>query len=202
MILILTYQQQTAFENIVGKEEIARNKQFLLFPQCFLLNQKIEFLFVNIFDIISLFTAEMEEPKIGMWGKGLKSLLTKEEILHTGNSIFSFTLNVLYTLEVIFFFFLSLQVLWKFYKELKAKVASRETNLAKMFACELLHLALINLSPPDKILDWKAYADDKLNLAKMIQFVPNRFRKHSGKKTKCWPPEFDPFPHCFLKPFP
>ena len=27
------------FENIVGKEEIARNEQFLLFPQCFLLNQ-------------------------------------------------------------------------------------------------------------------------------------------------------------------
>ena len=35
-----THQQQTAFENIVGKEEIARNEQFLLFPQCFLLNQK------------------------------------------------------------------------------------------------------------------------------------------------------------------
>ena len=35
------HQQQTAFENIVGKEEIACNKQFLLFPQCFLLCQKI-----------------------------------------------------------------------------------------------------------------------------------------------------------------
>ena len=33
-----THQQQTAFENIVGKEEIARKEQFLLFPQCFLLN--------------------------------------------------------------------------------------------------------------------------------------------------------------------
>ena len=30
--------EQTAFENIVGKEEIARNEQFLLYPQCFLLN--------------------------------------------------------------------------------------------------------------------------------------------------------------------
>ena len=30
-----------SFENIVGKEEIARNEQFLLFPQCFLLNQII-----------------------------------------------------------------------------------------------------------------------------------------------------------------
>ena len=65
--VILTHQQQTAFENIVGKEEIARNKQFLLFPQCFLLNQKIVSPFVNksIFDIISLFAAELEEPIIG-----------------------------------------------------------------------------------------------------------------------------------------
>ena len=59
-------QQQTAFENIVGKEEIARNEQFLLFPQCFLLNQKIVSPFVNIFEVISLSAAELEESKIGM----------------------------------------------------------------------------------------------------------------------------------------
>ena len=35
------HQQQTAFENIVGQEEIAYNEQFLLFPQRFLLNQII-----------------------------------------------------------------------------------------------------------------------------------------------------------------
>ena len=52
-------------------EEIARNEQFLLFPQCFLLNQKIVSLFVNSFDIVSIFAAELEEPKIGMRGKGL-----------------------------------------------------------------------------------------------------------------------------------
>ena len=51
--------------------EIARNKQFLLFPQCFLLNQIIVSLFINIFDIISLFAAEFEEPKIGISGQGL-----------------------------------------------------------------------------------------------------------------------------------
>ena len=60
------HQQQTAFENILEKEEIARNEQFLLFPQCFLLNQKTVSPFVNIFDIISLFAAELEEPEIGM----------------------------------------------------------------------------------------------------------------------------------------
>ena len=39
----------TALENIVGKEEIARNEQFLHFPQCFLLKQKIVSPFVSIF---------------------------------------------------------------------------------------------------------------------------------------------------------
>ena len=68
-------QQQTAFENNVGKGEIARYEQFLLFPQYFLLNQIIESAFVHIFDIISLCAAEMEEPKLGISGKGLRSCL-------------------------------------------------------------------------------------------------------------------------------
>ena len=55
-ILILMHQQQKAFENIVGKE-IACDEQFLLFPQCFLLDLKIVSPIVNIFDIISLFDA-------------------------------------------------------------------------------------------------------------------------------------------------
>ena len=70
----LTQQQQTVFENIVGKGEIGRNEQFLLSPQCFLLNQIILSPFVHIFDIMSLFAAELEEPKIGISGKGLKHL--------------------------------------------------------------------------------------------------------------------------------
>ena len=49
------HQQQTGVENIVGKGEIARNKQFLLSPQCFLLGQKIISPFV---------AAELEDPKI------------------------------------------------------------------------------------------------------------------------------------------
>ena len=60
-----------AFENIVEKEEIAPNDQFLLFPQCFLHNQKILSPFVNFYDIISLFATESEGPKIGISGKGL-----------------------------------------------------------------------------------------------------------------------------------
>ena len=58
----------------MGKEEIACNEQFLLFPQCFLLNEKLASQFVNIYDIISLFTAESEKPKISMRGKGLNNM--------------------------------------------------------------------------------------------------------------------------------
>ena len=60
------HQQQIAFENMVGKGEIACNEQFLLFPQYFLLNQIIVSPCVHVFDIISLFAAELEDPKIGM----------------------------------------------------------------------------------------------------------------------------------------
>ena len=60
------HQQQTAFKNIVQKEEIARTEQFLLFQQCFLLNQVIVSPFIHIFDILFSFAAESEEPKIGI----------------------------------------------------------------------------------------------------------------------------------------
>ena len=60
------HQQQPYFENIVGKGEIAGNEQFLLFPQCFSLNQIVVSSFVHIFDIISLFSAELEEPEINI----------------------------------------------------------------------------------------------------------------------------------------
>ena len=60
------HQQQTAFENIVGKEDIAHDKQFLLFPPCFLLNQIIVSPFHHVFYIKALFAAELEEPKIGI----------------------------------------------------------------------------------------------------------------------------------------
>ena len=65
------HHPQTNFENTVGKGEIARNEQFLLFPQCFLLNQIIVSPFVHIFDMISLFIAELEKPKIDKSGKKL-----------------------------------------------------------------------------------------------------------------------------------
>ena len=62
----------TAFENIVGKGEIACNEQFLLFPLCYQLNQVTVSPFVHIFDMVSLFAVELEEPKIGKSGKELR----------------------------------------------------------------------------------------------------------------------------------
>ena len=57
------------------KGEIARNEQFLLFPQCFVLIEIIVSLFVHIFEVISLFAGEFEECKIGISGKGLNFVL-------------------------------------------------------------------------------------------------------------------------------
>ena len=51
--------------------KIARSEQFLFFPQQFLLSQIIVSPFAHIFDIISFFAAELEEPKIGILSKGL-----------------------------------------------------------------------------------------------------------------------------------
>ena len=50
----------------MGNGEITRNEQFLLFPQCFQINQIIVSPFVHTFDVVSLFAAELEEPKIGI----------------------------------------------------------------------------------------------------------------------------------------
>ena len=58
----------------MGKGEVVRNEQFLLFPQCFLLNQIIVSPFVHIFDIISLFAAELEKPNTDKLGEGLSQI--------------------------------------------------------------------------------------------------------------------------------
>ena len=57
---------QTVLENTVGKREIACIEQFLLFPQYFFTQQIIASPFVHIFDVISLFASEFEEPEIGI----------------------------------------------------------------------------------------------------------------------------------------
>ena len=63
------HQQQTAFENIVGKEEIALNEQFLLFPLC-LSTQKIVSPFFNIYEIISYLLLNRKSPKLACEVKG------------------------------------------------------------------------------------------------------------------------------------
>ena len=68
---MLMLQLQTAFENIMEKGEIARNERFLLFPQRFQINQITISPFVHLFDIISLYAIDLEQPIIGISGKGL-----------------------------------------------------------------------------------------------------------------------------------
>ena len=54
--------------------------------------------------------------------------------------------------------------------------------------------------PNHNFLDWsklKALADEKINETEKLKFVNGR--KHYGKRRKCWPPAFSPFPIMFLK---
>ena len=65
------HQQRTAFEKIVGgKEEISQDEQFLLFPQCFLLDQTTVSSFVNIYDIISYLLLNWKSPRLAYEVKG------------------------------------------------------------------------------------------------------------------------------------
>ena len=66
------------FKNIMGKGEIAHNERFLLFLQCFLLNQIIVSPFVHILYIIPLFGAKCEEPKICISDRGLRRGMLRE----------------------------------------------------------------------------------------------------------------------------
>ena len=76
----MTHQQQKAFENIMGKGEIARNERFLPFPTMFSTQINVS-PFVHSFDIIlSLFAAEFQEPNIGISGKGLNVLLSNPKV--------------------------------------------------------------------------------------------------------------------------
>ena len=62
--------QYKSFENTVGKEEIAHNGQFLLFPLCFLPFGELSTIFLK-FEIVSCKLFSLEDSKICCLGKGL-----------------------------------------------------------------------------------------------------------------------------------
>ena len=68
--LVFTYLQYKSFENTVGKGEIARNEQFLLFPQCFLPVWRTCSHFHEILKLLSATSFSLEESKICRLGKG------------------------------------------------------------------------------------------------------------------------------------
>ena len=64
------------------------------------------------------------------------------------------------------------------------------------------HSHIINPFPHIKILDQtklKAFADDKLNVTKMIFSAFDMSRKHCGKRRNCLYKQFLLFPQCFQK---
>ena len=62
----------------------------------------------------------------------------------------------------------------------------------------------VNPLPNDKFLDMtklKAFADDKLNVAKMTISLCGRLENTVGKRRKCWLPAFSSFHTVFSKAF-
>ena len=62
--------QYKSFENTVGKGEIARNEQFLRFPQCFFTKMESFLLFLSNLKLSSANSFSLEESKICRLGKG------------------------------------------------------------------------------------------------------------------------------------
>ena len=62
----------TSFENTVGKGELARNEQFLLFPQCFL---PVCITFSSNLEPLSANSFSLEGSRICRLGKGYSSPL-------------------------------------------------------------------------------------------------------------------------------
>ena len=89
MILIFTHQRQK-FLKTLGKGEIATIQGISPFPQYFQLNQIIVSPFVHSFDIISLAAFELEEPKIGISGKGFKKNDQSKNMAFMGDSFSSY----------------------------------------------------------------------------------------------------------------
>ena len=67
--LVFTCLQYKSFENTTGKGEIARNKQFLLFPRCFLPTLRTLSFSSNL-KLTSVNSFRLEESKICHLGKG------------------------------------------------------------------------------------------------------------------------------------
>ena len=66
--LVFRYLQYKSFENTAGKGEIARNEQFILFPQCFIPIWKT-FCYFHQIKNCRLQTLSLDESKICRLGK-------------------------------------------------------------------------------------------------------------------------------------
>ena len=86
-------QLSDLIENIVGKEKIASNEQFLLFPQCFHN--------LSVVDALTLFLRVCSTSL-------LKALWEKEKLLVT--SSFSFSCNVFYPFEELSAIFIKFEI--------------------------------------------------------------------------------------------
>ena len=95
------------FKTLWEKEKLFVTSNFL-FQQFFLLNPIIVSPILHTFDIISLFAVELEEPKIGLWGKGIivdYGRKKKKKCISFSLSVFTMFLISIFSLNVWYSFF-------------------------------------------------------------------------------------------------
>ena len=127
--------------------------------------------FVHIFDIF-LFAAELEEPKIGIWGRGLIMILRKKpfqnRMLSRDNSS---SPNDLYHWPT-----------WMKPSSGTSHYLFTTQQIFRLFQIESICRQQIKCS-------WK------------FEICFGKRRKHCGKRRKCWLPAFFPFPTMFSEGF-
>ena len=86
----------------------------------------------------------------------------------------------------------------------RSRSDSNECNFSDTIIL-LFYCVIFNPLPNDKILDMtklKAFADNKLNIAKMSISLFDRVENIVGKTEKCWFQHFLLFPHGSKSPLP
>ena len=79
--LVFTCLQYKSFESTAGKGELARNEQFLFFPQCFLPVCITFFHFSSILKLLSANSFSLEESRICRLGKDYRLSLPNKQIV-------------------------------------------------------------------------------------------------------------------------
>ena len=171
-------------ENNVGKREIAYDKKFLLFPQCFLPYGR-NFLSFSSYLKLSSPNSDRKSLEFVIW--------EKVKPVHVTSGRYSVTRST---------------VLARSCWGLFITVGDSSCFVSFVSICTSLSVrnvfdfTFFDSLPNDKIVDWsklKAFADNKIKALEMMIFVFDRVENIVGKGENAGYQHFFFFPQCFLK---